>query len=44
MGKAFFEYTWVLEKLNAEWEYGITIDLSLWKFEINKYYMTIMMP
>jgi len=31
----------VLDKLKAERERGITIDISLWKFETNKYYFTI---
>ncbi|XP_005620115.2 elongation factor 1-alpha 1-like [Canis lupus familiaris] len=41
MGKGSFKYAWVLDKLKAEHEHGITIDISLWKFEISKYYMTI---
>ncbi len=32
---------WVLDKLKAERERGITIDISLWKFETSKYYVTI---
>jgi len=31
----------VLDKLKAERERGITIDISLWKFESPKYYITI---
>jgi len=31
----------VLDKLKAERERGITIDIALWKFETNKYYVTI---
>ncbi|MBZ3886019.1 Elongation factor 1-alpha 1 [Sciurus carolinensis] len=38
MGKGSFKYAWVLDKLKAEHECGITIDISLWKFEISKYY------
>ena len=34
-------YAWVLDKLKAERERGITIDISLWKFETEKYYFTI---
>merc|ERR1712096_110876 len=34
-------YAWVLDKLKAERERGITIDISLWKFETNKFYVTI---
>jgi elongation factor 1-alpha len=41
MGKASFKYAWVLDKLKAERERGITIDIALWKFESNKYVFTI---
>jgi elongation factor 1-alpha len=41
MGKASFKYAWVLDKLKAERERGITIDIALWKFETAKYYFTI---
>uniref|UniRef100_A0A8P0SQV2 Tr-type G domain-containing protein n=1 Tax=Canis lupus familiaris TaxID=9615 RepID=A0A8P0SQV2_CANLF len=41
MGKGFFKNAWVLDKLKAERERGITIDISLWKFETSKYYVTI---
>uniref|UniRef100_A0A2K5L355 Tr-type G domain-containing protein n=1 Tax=Cercocebus atys TaxID=9531 RepID=A0A2K5L355_CERAT len=41
MGKGSFKYAWVLDKLKAERERGITIDISLWKFETSKYYVTI---
>uniref|UniRef100_A0A8I3RWV2 Tr-type G domain-containing protein n=1 Tax=Canis lupus familiaris TaxID=9615 RepID=A0A8I3RWV2_CANLF len=41
MGKGSFKYAWVLDKLKAEHERGITIDISLWKFETSKYYVTI---
>lgn len=41
MGKGSFKYAWVLDKLKAERERGITIDISLWKFETGKYYITI---
>uniref|UniRef100_A0A2K6EZV6 Tr-type G domain-containing protein n=1 Tax=Propithecus coquereli TaxID=379532 RepID=A0A2K6EZV6_PROCO len=34
-------YVWVLDKLKAERERGITIDISLWKFETSEYYVTI---
>merc|ERR1712238_177304 len=33
LGKASFKYAWVLDKLKAERERGITIDIALWKFE-----------
>merc|ERR1712045_672757 len=32
-GKASFKYAWVLDKLKAERERGITIDIALWKFQ-----------
>ncbi|KAJ5074969.1 elongation factor 1-alpha 1 [Anaeramoeba ignava] len=41
IGKSSFKYAWVLDKLKAERERGITIDISLWKFETSKYYFTI---
>ena len=31
MGKGSFKYAWVLDKLKAEREHGITIDVSLWR-------------
>jgi len=41
MGKGSFKYAWVLDKLKAERERGITIDIALWKFETEKFYFTI---
>jgi len=41
MGKGSFKYAWVLDKLKAERERGITIDIALWKFETEKYEVTI---
>ncbi|XP_059243397.1 elongation factor 1-alpha 1-like, partial [Mustela nigripes] len=41
MGKSSFRYPWVLDKPKAECERGITMDISLWKFETSKYYGTI---
>jgi elongation factor 1-alpha len=41
LGKGSFKYAWVLDKLKAERERGITIDISLWKFETAKYHFTI---
>jgi elongation factor 1-alpha len=41
LGKGSFKYAWVLDKLKAERERGITIDIALWKFETTKYYFTI---
>jgi len=40
-GKASFKYAWILDQLKAERERGITIDISLWKFMTEKYYITI---
>jgi len=41
LGKGSFKYAWVLDKLKAERERGITIDIALWKFETTKYYVTV---
>eukprot|EP00760_Papus_ankaliazontas_P024728 PhM_4_TR2418/c4_g4_i1/m.74272/K03231/EEF1A; elongation factor 1-alpha len=41
IGKASFKYAWVLDKLKAERERGITIDIALWKFESPKCVFTI---
>jgi len=41
MGKSSFKYAWVLDKLKAERERGITIDIALWKFETAKFNFTI---
>merc|ERR1711973_923420 len=41
MGKGSFKYAWVLDKLKAERERGITIDIALWKFETKNFYVTI---
>jgi len=41
MGKASFKYAWVLDKLKAERERGITIDIALWKFESAQSVFTI---
>lgn len=40
-GKGSFKYAWVLDKLKAERERGITIDIALWKFETDKRFYTI---
>merc|ERR1712096_272256 len=40
-GKGSFKYAWVLDKLKAERERGITIDIALWKFETSKFHVTI---
>ena len=41
IGKLTFKYAWVLDKLKAERERGITIDIALWKFETEKFHFTI---
>jgi elongation factor 1-alpha len=41
MGKGSFKYAWVLDKLKAERERGITIDIALWKFSTEKYDFTV---
>ena len=41
MGKSSLNMHGVLDKLKAERERGITIDIALWKFETSKYYFTI---
>jgi elongation factor 1-alpha len=41
MGKGSFKYAWVLDKLKAERERGITIDIALWKFETKAGVFTI---
>merc|ERR1712137_1375574 len=41
MGKGSFKYAWVLDKLKAERERGITIDIALWKFETSKTMFTV---
>ena len=41
MGKGTFKYAWVLDRLKAERERGITIDIALWKFESTKRIFTI---
>ena len=41
IGKGTFKYAWVLDKLKAERERGITIDISIWKFETEDRTFTI---
>eukprot|EP00914_Ancora_sagittata_P003096 GHVO01006434.1.p1 GENE.GHVO01006434.1~~GHVO01006434.1.p1 ORF type:complete len:463 (-),score=99.14 GHVO01006434.1:158-1498(-) len=41
LGKGSFKYAWVLDKLKAERERGITIDIALWQFETPKYHYTV---
>lgn len=42
MRKGPFKDARVLDKLKAERKHSIPIDIFLWKFETNKYYVTIM--
>lgn len=41
IGKESFKYAWVLDKLKAERERGITIDIALWKFTTKNFQFTI---
>jgi len=41
MGKGSFKYAWVLDKLKAERERGITIDIQLMKFQTDDYNVTV---
>jgi elongation factor 1-alpha len=41
LGKASFKYAWILDKLKAERERGITINITLNKFETANYHCTI---
>lgn len=40
-GKASFKYAWVLDRLGTERDRGIIIDISLCKFETNRYIYTV---
>eukprot|EP01133_Synstelium_polycarpum_P013082 gene13082-15388_t len=41
IGKQSFRFAWVMDNLKAERDRGITIDISLLRFETNKYDFTI---
>jgi len=41
LGKPSHKYAWVLDNLKAERERGITIDITLWKFQSKKYDFTV---
>ncbi|KAE8226101.1 hypothetical protein CF319_g1268 [Tilletia indica] len=41
LGKGSFKSAWILDKLKAERERGIPIDIALWKFETPKYNVTV---
>eukprot|EP01080_Neovahlkampfia_damariscottae_P004998 gene4998-8596_t len=40
-GKSSFKFAFILDKLKAERERGVTIDISLWKFETEKFIFTV---
>merc|ERR1712166_1019334 len=40
-GKGSFKYAWVMDKLKAERDRGITIDIALWKFQSAKRIYTV---
>lgn len=39
--KGTFKYAWIMDKMKASRERGITIDISLWQFETDKSKVTI---
>lgn len=41
LGKGSFKYAWVLDRLMAERDRGITIDIALCKSETPKYNVTV---
>jgi elongation factor 1-alpha len=41
MGRSSFKYAFILDRLKSERERGITIDISMWKFETKNYVFTI---
>ena len=41
MDKASFKYAWVMDKLRAEREQGLTIDFNIDKFETEKHIVTL---
>eukprot|EP01133_Synstelium_polycarpum_P019728 gene19728-23633_t len=41
LGKGSFKYAWIMDRLQAERERGMTIDISLEKLETPKHYITI---
>ncbi|KAE8220080.1 hypothetical protein CF326_g8814, partial [Tilletia indica] len=42
LGEGSFKSAWTLDKLKAERESGITIDIALWKFETSTYNVTVL--
>ncbi|TKS79218.1 Amphiphysin [Collichthys lucidus] len=41
MGKGSFKYAWLMDKLKAQRDRDITIDIALWKFETKRYAITV---
>ncbi|MFQ5814924.1 MAG: translation elongation factor EF-1 subunit alpha [Candidatus Hydrothermarchaeaceae archaeon] len=41
IGKATFEFAWVMDRLKEERERGLTIDIAHQKMETDKYYFTV---
>ncbi|KAL3924135.1 MAG: hypothetical protein SGILL_001231 [Bacillariaceae sp.] len=41
LGKSTFKYAWILDNLKAERERGVSIDISLWKFETTNLQFTV---
>lgn len=41
LGKSSFKFAWILDKLKLEREKGLTIDISTWEIESNKYKITL---
>ncbi len=41
MGKASFKYAWFMDQLKSERERGMTITVKDWKFETNKFIVTL---
>lgn len=41
VGKGSFKWAWIMDRLKASRDRGITIDISLWQFETPKYNYTI---
>jgi elongation factor 1-alpha len=41
VGKGTFKYAWIMDKVKASRDRGITIDISLWQFETAKFHFTI---
>ena len=40
-GRQSFKYAWIMDKMKASRERGVTIDISLWEFQTAKTHVTI---